>query len=82
MNGNERISREEAEKRILLGLEDIWADYMKYNPDGKSLCIGISKDEESVTFHAYNCYWEAMDGDPAGEDHDIPMRIFVERSVE
>ena len=81
-NQEKRISREEAEKRILLGLEDIWSDYKKYNPAGKSLCIGISEDEENTTFHFYYCYWEAMDGDPAGEDHEIPLRVFVERSAE
>ena len=45
-NQEKRISREEAEKRILLGLEDIWSDYKKYNPAGKSLTIGILEDEE------------------------------------
>lgn len=81
-NQEKRISREEAEKRILLGLEDIWSDYKKYNPAGKSLTIGISEDEEGTIFNCYNCYWEAMDGDPAGEDHEIPLRVFVERSAE
>lgn len=81
-NQEKRISREEAEKRILLGLEDIWKDYKAYNPDGKSLTIGISEDEEGTIFTAYNCYWDAMNGDPAGEDHETPLRVFVERSAE
>lgn len=81
MNNEERISRGEAEKRILLGLEDIWADYKKYNPAGKSLCIGISEDEEGTIYTCYNCYWGAMDGDPAGEDYETPLRIFVERGA-
>ena len=81
-NQEKRISREEAEKRLLLGLEDIWKDYKEYNQAGRSLSISISEGEGGVTFHAFNEYWGELDGDPAGADHDTPLRIFVERSAE
>ena len=59
MNGKEQISREEAEKRILLGLQDIWADYMKYNPDGDYLAMYIVKNQSQkyVAYGANNVYY-------------------------
>ena len=59
MNGNERISREEAEKWILFGLQDIWDDYMKYNPDGNYLSLYIirNKDKNYIAFAAGNEHW-------------------------
>lgn len=81
-NQEKRISREEAEKRLLFALEDIWSEYKKYNPAGRTLSISISEDEEGITFHAFNEHWGELDGDPAGADHDTPLRIFVERRAE
>lgn len=76
MNGNERISREEAEKRILLALEDIWADYMKYNPDGDYLSMYIigNKDKKYVAYAANNIHYAA--------DKEHPIDFHKEKEVE
>lgn len=73
-NQEKQISREEAEKRILLGLEDIWSDYMAYNPEGGYLEMYIIKDKKGVSIHAGNVHWD--------EDKDHPIDLYELRGVE
>ena len=74
MKGN--ITREEAEKRILLAMEDIWSDYLEYNPNAHSLTLFFSQHDNEHHFSAYNACWPEMDGDPAGEDYETPLKFF------
>lgn len=62
-------TRETAEKRIALGLEDIWADYTKYNPDGGYLSLTIIKLGEKLYLSASNRYW------PNGADNGMPLQF-------
>jgi len=73
-NQEKRISREEAEKRILLGLEDIWSDYMAYNPEGKYIQMYIIRGENGMAFAAGNSHWAA--------DKDRPIDLYAHRGVE
>ena len=62
-------SRETTEKRIILALEEIWEDYMKYNPDGNYLDLTIMRTENGVYFRGNNRYW------PDGEDNHMPLEF-------
>lgn len=73
-NQEKRISREEAEKRILLGLEDIWSDYMAYNPEGTYIQMYVIRNENSISFHAGNIYYAA--------DKERPIDLYELREVE
>lgn len=65
----ECTTRETTEKRIALGLEDIWADYIKYNPDGRYLSLTIMRAGEKLYMQANNSYW------PDGADNDMPLEF-------
>lgn len=79
-NQEMRISREEVEKRIRLAMEDIWSDYLAYNPEGKylELCMTIDPDVEdgNLYFSAVNAYWNG------GEDEGRPVCFRVFKGVE
>ena len=73
-NQEKRISREEAEKRILLGLEDIWSDYMAYNPEGTYIQMYIIRDKNGVSISAGNIRW--------ADDKDHPIDLYKIKGVE
>ena len=75
MKGN--ITREEAKKRIRLAMEDIWSDYLEYNPDGISLSLYMNRSSGELRFTANNQFWGEMDGEPAGNDHDTPINFCI-----
>lgn len=77
-NQEKQISREEVEKRLLLAMEDIWSDYMAYNPEGRYLDISLIRDEKvedgKLFFSVNNRYW--------GEDGVRPVNVRIFKEAE
>jgi hypothetical protein len=61
------MTRNEAEERILIILEELHRVYFDYNPNGDYLNVTISKDYISAT-NAFSY---------GGKDHDFPIAVSV-----
>lgn len=74
------MQREECEQLLIRKLKEMVDVYLQYNPDGKYLCLGYLRDEDEGTFslNVNNSYWPSIDGDPAGDDVDLPINTRVQ----
>ena len=69
------MTRADCETRIFYGLQDIWDDYVKYNPNGKYLSLSIMAENGRVVLQANNECWEHDENDMHGNDYDAPVRF-------
>lgn len=65
------MTREQCEVAICSALEVIRDIYLEYHEDPEDVSLSLLISSDCVFVN--NRYWDAMDGDAPGEDHDQPL---------